>query len=148
VWPSSEARLRESTVSLTSQPRRAVHAPTTTDLRHLAAVLAAVMAAIYALIWLGVLSVGRAETGELGILGVAGGVFLLLAVALWRTRSRVLWASAAVLQLLLTAMYVAIAPERQPHYELWGVTLRVLGVALLVLLATLLVRSRAGRDAT
>jgi hypothetical protein len=95
------------------------------------------MAAIYLAIAVGMLSVGRAETGDLGILGVAGGVFGGLAVALLVVRRRWLWIGAALLQVPIFAMYLAVAPERDPHYEVWGVTLRVLQVALFVTLVLL-----------
>jgi hypothetical protein len=113
-----------------------------TRLRRPAAVLAAGISILYLLIFVGVLSVGRAEAGELGILGVASGVFAVLAVLLWRVRSRLLWAGAGVLQALLTWMYVAIAPERDPSYEAWGLTIRGLSMVLLVLLAGLLLGTR------
>jgi hypothetical protein len=100
------------------------------------------IAALYLLIFAGVLSVGRAEAGDLGILGVAGGVFVVLAVALWRLTSRALWAGAAVLQVLLGVMYVAVAPERDPSFEVWGVLVRVLSLVLLGALVTLLLRAR------
>jgi hypothetical protein len=110
--------------------------------RTVAVASAAAIAVLYLAIYAGLLSVGRAEAGELGILGVAGGVFVVLAVALWRLTSRLLWAGAAVLQVLLGAMYVAIAPERDPSFELWGLLIRALSLVLLVALVTLSVRAR------
>jgi hypothetical protein len=111
-------------------------------LRRPAAMLAAAISVLYLLIFAGVLSVGRAEAGELGILGVASGVFAVLAILLWRVRSRLLWAGAGLLQVLLTWMYVAIAPERDPSFEAWGLTIRGLSMVLLVLLAGLLLGAR------
>jgi hypothetical protein len=116
-----------------------------TQLRRLAATTSAAMAVVYGLIYAGVLSVGRAEVGELGILGVAGAVFAVLAVLVWAVARPALWAAAAVLQVALAGMYVAIAPERDPAYELWGLTLRALSLVLLVALVALLVEHRRGR---
>jgi hypothetical protein len=99
-----------------------------------AAVTTLVIAAVYGLIFAGVVSVGRAEAGELGILGVAGGVHLVLAAGLWVWPRRLLLAGTAVLQVLLGAMYLAIAPERDPSYEVWGLTIRALSVLLVILL--------------
>jgi hypothetical protein len=107
-------------------------------LRHLAAGLTAVMAGLYILIFAGVLSIGAAEAGELGVLGVAGVIFVLLAVLLWQVQSRVLWGLVAVLQVAMGAMYVAVAPERDPAFEVWGVTIRALSLVLVGLLLALL----------
>jgi hypothetical protein len=111
-------------------------------MRLVAAVSAAAMSLLYLAIYAGLLSVGRADTGEIGILGIAGGVFAVLAVLLWRVRSRALWLGAAALQVVLAAMYVAIAPERDPSYELWGLTIRGLSLVLLVAVVSLLLGSR------
>jgi len=106
-----------------------------------AAATTLVIAAVYALIFGGVLSVGRAEAGELGILGFAGAVHLVLAAGLWVWPRRLLLVGTAVLQVLLGAMYVAIAPERDPSYEVWGLTIRVLSVLLVILLVAAFVQN-------
>jgi hypothetical protein len=114
----------------------------TSGARRLAVASSAAIAVLYLAIASGILSVGRAEVGELGVLGVAGGVFAALAVGLWRLRRRWLWAAAAVLQVLLAGMYVAIAPDRLPPYEVWGLTIRGLSLLLLVALVRLLFARR------
>jgi hypothetical protein len=119
------------------------------DLRRLhraAATLAALNAVIYGLIFAGALSVGRADEGELGTLGVAGIVYLVLATVLWFVPRPLVWAAATAMQVMVIAMYVAIAPERDPSFEIWGITLRVLQVAMIVVLVTLLVRAARGRS--
>lgn len=124
-------------------------APTTAHpplpLHRVAALLAAANAVLYGLIASGVLSVGRAEQGELGILGAGGVVYLVLAGVLWLLPRPVVWAGATVMQLMVIAMYLAIAPERDPSFELWGISLRVLQVAMIVVLVMLLVRRLRGR---
>jgi membrane-bound ClpP family serine protease len=117
-------------------------------LQRTAAGIAAFVAVLYGLIWAGVLTVvAESEVGELGILGVAGVVFLVLAALLWRFASRVLWAGAAILQALMIWMYVAIGAERDPAFEVWGISIRVLQVALIGVLVALLVhRARERRD--
>jgi hypothetical protein len=119
------------------------------SLRLLAAGLCGAIAGLYVLVAAGVLSVGEAEGGELGILGFAGGVFAVLAVLLWRLRGRLLWGAVAALQVLVIAAYVAISAEREPPFEVWGVSIRVLQVALLATLVGLLVDSfkTGGRNA-
>jgi hypothetical protein len=111
-------------------------------LRSAAAIVAALIAGVYGLVFAGVLSVGRAEQGDLAILGVAGAVFAVLALLLWRVSSRLLWAGVGLLQLLLTAMYIAVSPERDPSFEVWGLTIRGLSLALLVIVVALLVGAR------
>jgi hypothetical protein len=129
-----------------------IQATTTSDgtrvLRRTAAGISVLIAVLYGLIWAGVLTVvAESEVGELGILGVAGVVFLVLAALLWRFASRVLWAGAAILQALMIWMYVAIGAERDPAFEVWGISIRVLQVALIGVLVALLVhRARERRD--
>jgi hypothetical protein len=131
-----------STSTARRDPPRIAPQPAPDRVRGFAAVTAAIIAALYLAIYAGLLSVGRAEAGELGILGVAGGLFVVLAVALWRVRSRVLWAGVAGLQVLLAAMYVAVAPERDPAFEVWGILIRVLSVILVAAMVTLLLDAR------
>jgi hypothetical protein len=38
-------------------------------------------------------------------------------------------------------MYVAIAPERDPSYEVWGLTIRALSVLLVILLVAAFVQN-------
>jgi hypothetical protein len=135
-----------STTELTRTPRTDATDRVTERARVTAVVAAGAIAALYLAIFAGLLSVGRAETGELGILGVAGGLFAAIAVALWSVRRRSLWAAVGVLQLLLAAMYVGVAPDRDPAYEVWGLSIRALSLVLLVAVVTLFVRSRRTRD--
>ena len=130
-------------MSTTAHPRPTVRtADTHQRLRGIAVGSSALVALLYVLVYAGVLTVGRADAGELGILGFAGAVHALLAIALWRVESRVLWAGAAVLQVLLGWMYVAVAPERTPAYEVWGLTIRGLSAVLVVALVGLLLEAR------
>ncbi len=111
----------------------------------LAAFTAIAVAAVYGLLATGVLDLGDAESGELGILGAAGVVHLLLAGLLWVWPRRLLLVSTVLVQLALGAMYVAIAPNRDPSYEVWGLTIRVLSVALAVLAIVALVDNARSR---
>lgn len=116
-------------------------------LQRLAVALAGAVAVLYGLLFAGVLTLEGATDGERGILGVAAAVFAVLAGLLWWRASRLLWGIGAALQLLLGWMYLAIAPDRDPSYEVWGLTIRGVSLALLVVLVALLVRAR-GRQAT
>ncbi len=127
------------------------HRPSTPErtvlLQRTAAGIAVFIAVLYGLIWAGALTVvDQAEVGDLGILGVAGVVFLVLAALLWRFASRVLWLGTAVLQAVMIWMYVVISAERDPPFEVWGISIRVAQVALIGVLVTLLVQgTRRGR---
>ena len=96
--------------------------------------LAVIIAVGYLLLGTGVLDLGEAESGELGILVAAGVVHLLLAVVLWLRPWRWLLAIVVLMQLALAGMYVAIAPERDPSFEVWGLTIRGLSLLLVVAL--------------
>lgn len=99
-----------------------------------ASALAAIIAVGYLLLGTGILDLGEAESGELGILAAAGVVHLLLAVVLWLRPWRWLLAIVVLMQLALAGMYVAIAPERDPSFEVWGLTIRGLSLLLVVAL--------------
>lgn len=114
-------------------------------LQLLATGISAGIALLYALMFLGILSVEGVSGDERGIVGLAAAVFVALTVALWRRRSRLLWVGAAGLQLVMGAMYVAIAPERDPSFEVWGLTIRGLSLVLLGALVGLLVSVRRDR---
>jgi hypothetical protein len=112
--------------------------------RLVAAGLAGAMAIIYFLIGAGVLNVGRASGTDAGFLIVfgasAGGAFLLGAVLLTAFDRRWLWGLGALLQVFVIWGYLAVAPDRTPAFEIWGITLRVIQVPLLAALVYLAVR--------
>ncbi len=122
--------------------------PRLTGLRLVAAGTAALIAVVYGLLFADVLSIAGATAGDRGILGVAGAVFLVLAVLLWLVRSRWLWAGAALLQVLLAVMYLAVAPERDPSFEVWGLTIRALSAVLLITLLALIAGTLRRRSPT
>jgi hypothetical protein len=116
-----------------------------THVRVAGAAIAATMAGIYLLIGLGVLvAVEPAEELRGGMLffGLSAGLmFLLGAVLLLATDRRWLWVVGAVLQVLVVLAYISVAPKRTPHYEVWGIVLRLLQVPLFLALTYLAVRS-------
>ena len=122
-------------------------APGRSRLQLAAVACSAAIALLYLGLFTGVLSLPGAETGDLGILGVAGGVYAVLAGLLWWLRSRVLWAIGVMQQALLGWMYVAIAPERDPSFEVWGLTIRAISIVLLGVLVALLVSQLRSRSA-
>jgi len=115
-----------------------------TQVRVAGGAIAATMAGIYVLIGLGVLDAGRpteAQRAEMLFFGLsAGAMFLLGAILLLATDRRRLWVVGAVLQVLVVLAYISVAPTRTPHYEVWGITLRLLQVPLFLALVYLAVR--------
>jgi hypothetical protein len=99
-----------------------------------AATASAAMAFIYFLIGLGVLSIGGSSSGEtvdLRVFGLsAGSAFLVLAALLALTDRRWLWVLAAIFQAWVYVIYFAVAPGREPPYEFWGITLRIIQVVV------------------
>lgn len=115
-------------------------------IRYVAAASAAAMAAIYYLIGLGVLSVVRGQGGDgtvdlFAFGAMAGSGFLLGAILLAVMDRRVLWILGAILQVLVFLAYLNVAPQRDPPFEIWGITLRVLQVPLFLALMVLAVRA-------
>jgi peptidoglycan/LPS O-acetylase OafA/YrhL len=111
------------------------------QVRHLGALASAAMAAIYFLIGLRVLDIGGSTSGEtvdLALFGFsAGTAFLLLAVSLLSTDRRWMWVLAAMLQLWVYVIYLSVSGTREPPFEMWGITLRIIQLPLLVVLVYL-----------
>lgn len=121
--------------------------PARTHLRVVAAGLAGAIALVYALIATHVVTVlaGSADTvarDQFGFAAPAALVFVVGAVLLLRYDDLRLWVLGALLQVTIVVMYLGLAPEREPSFELWGVTIRVLQVALFVALARLALQRR------
>ena len=73
----------------------------------------------------------------------AGSSFLLLAILLLTVESRVLWVLAAVLQVGVLAMYLAVAPQRDPPFEAWGLLIQACQLVVLACVVWLLIRRSA-----
>jgi hypothetical protein len=112
------------------------------------------MAAIYFMIGLGVLQVGGSSSGEMVDLAVfgfsAGSAFLVLGMLLAVTDHRWLWVLATIFQLWVYVIYFSVSGRRDPPFETWGVTLRVIQLALLAALVYLSWKSprRSTREVT
>lgn len=102
--------------------------------------LSAVIALIYLLIGLQVLEVvdNPADQTSFGL--IAAGAFALGALTLARANSRFVFGLGVGVVGFVILAYFAIAPERSPEYETWGITLRVLQAILLVGLGYLAIR--------
>lgn len=105
-----------------------------------AAALAGLMAGIYALIGLGVARVVAAadDPGFLAVFGaMAASAFAAWAVVLVATDRRWLWGIATLFQLFVYWGYFAVAPDRTPAFEPWGIALRVIQLPLVLALVYL-----------
>ena len=96
------------------------------------------MAVIYILIGLGLLDIGGSTSGEtvdLALFGfAAGAAYLVLALLLLFSDRRWLWMLATLLMLWVYVIYVSTSGGREPSFEVWGITLRVLQLPLLAVL--------------
>jgi hypothetical protein len=96
------------------------------------------MCVIYLLIGLGTLDIGGSTSGEsvgLALFGFSAGIaYLVLALLLMFTDRRWLWMLATLLMLWVYVTYVSTAGGREPPFEIWGLTLRVIQLPLLAAL--------------
>ncbi len=112
--------------------------------RYAGAAMAAAMAVIYYLIGAGVLTVVTPTGEEDGLLvfGIlAGTAFAAGAALLLIFDARILWIAGALFQVLVVLMYIAVAPQRDPHFEVWGITLRLIQIPLIAGLLYLAIRA-------
>lgn len=121
-------------------------------IRSFAAAVSASMAAIYFLIGAGVLQVVTADAaGDMSLLffGLsAGSMFLLGAILLIAIDRRILWILGTAFQILVIWGYFAVAPDRTPAFETWGILLRTVQLPLLAALLYLAIqRPQDGRHA-
>jgi len=114
------------------------------QVRRGAALAAGAMAAIYYLIGLGVLDIGGSSSGEMVNLAVFGGgagtAFLALGLLFLYTDRRWLWLLALLFQVWVYVVYIAASGGREPPFEIWGITLRVVQVPVLLALIYLSAR--------
>jgi hypothetical protein len=83
----------------------------------------------------------------LGFGAAAGAAFLLGAALLVAFDRRVLWILGAILQVFVVWGYFAVAPDRTPSFEAWGIALRVIQLPLFAALLYLAVRSASSQGA-
>jgi uncharacterized membrane protein len=119
-------------------------------IRYFGAAMAAVAAGMYFLIAGRVVTVLDDAPRDQTIFGlIAGFGFALGVVLLLVSQRRVVWILGAALQVFVIAMYFNVAPNRTPHYEEFGLLLRIPQLLILLSLAYLALRAprRGGRPA-
>ena len=103
--------------------------------RWVAAAATAASAILYYLIGFGVLGIGESTSGETDLLGfglVVGSVFAGAAVAIWLVGSRLALGLIGFLDAIVLVGYFALASVREPPFEIWGLTIKVLQAVALV----------------
>lgn len=123
---------------------------TTTEkpaVRYIAAAGSATAAVIYLLIGFNVITVVTDQgPGLVPPMLISGGLFALLSLLCLLSARHMVWMAGAGLQILVIVGYLAISSERNPAFEVWGIALKVVQVALLAAFGYLIVRSsRTGR---
>ncbi len=104
----------------------------TDKVRCFAAAMAGAAAAIYLLIGAGVLQVVDGDQAGMATFGfAAAGGFVLGVVLLLLWKHPLVWVLGALLQIVVIVMYFAVGPDRTPHYEIWGLVLRIPQVLIL-----------------
>ena len=119
--------------------------------RWVAAGAAALAALLYLMIGFGLVSIGRASTGEapdlLSFGLTAGAAFAGGGLLVALVRSRIVWIAFGLLDLAVVVAYFAMADLREPRVEVWGLLIKACQLVVFVALAYLVVRGDAPRPA-
>lgn len=115
---------------------------TRTLVRHTAAILAGLISLIYFLIGFQVLTVLDRLEDQVVFGLIAGSAFLIGALVIEIFDRRVVMGLGAAAQAFIIYTYVDLASQREPSFEIWGIVIRVIQVALFVTLLYLAMRPR------
>ena len=117
---------------------------TAVRVRRAAAGTAGIIAVLYVLTGTGWVAVTAEQPpGVIPPLLVGAVAYALLAVLLILRAGRGPLIAGAVLQVPALLLYVAVAAERIPAFEVWGLTIKALQVALLAACLALIARTRS-----
>ncbi len=105
------------------------------QVRYAATGAAALAALLYVL-------AGTVGSIKLGFCLAMGGTFAAVAILLFSFGQRLVWNLVALLDLGAIVGYFAVAPTRDPHFELWGIAIKASQVVLLAALGYLITRDR------
>lgn len=124
-----------------------------TAVRYALAAVTALLGVAYALIALKVVHVADVTVGETVpyvMMGAAAAAFFLGSVLLVLSDRRIVYLLGAAVQVVVLAGYFAVSPSRDPHFEAWGLTMKVVQVVVLGVLLYLALKapaaSREGRE--
>ena len=114
-------------------------------IRYLAAAIAAGCAVVYCAIGLGLIYPPRGREVGLLVFGISAALmFALGAVLLLRTDRRMVLVLGALFQAFAIAMYFQVSGQRDPQFEIWGLSLKVAQAVILLALVVLLWPARVG----
>ncbi len=105
------------------------------QLRYAATAAAALAALLYVL-------AGTVGSIKLGFCLAMGGSFAVVAVLLFFFSQRRVRDLVALFDLGAIVGYFAVAPTRDPHFELWGLAIEAIQMVLLAVLGYLIIRDR------
>ena len=111
--------------------------------RYVGAGISLVMALIYYLIGAGAITVVTPTPAgdSMLVFGLlAGSAFATGAALLAMYDVRILWIVGLLFQVFVVFTYFAVAPQRDPQFEVWGITLLLIQIPLTVALAYLTFR--------
>ncbi len=120
--------------------------------RNVVLVLTAACVVVYAAIGAGLIygqSMRTTDDGpQLWVFGFSAAAMFALGLALMLLRpGRLVWALGALWMVGVIVMYINVAPTRDPHYEIWGISLKIDQAITLVALLGLLVNDTVKRRA-
>jgi hypothetical protein len=117
---------------------------TTVRARRAAAPVAGLVAVLYVLTGAGWVAVTADQgPGAIPPLLIGAVLYALLAALLVLGPGRRVYLAGAVLQLPMLLMYLAVAADRTPSYEVWGLTIKALQLLLLAVCLLLAAGSRS-----
>jgi hypothetical protein len=111
-----------------------------------AAILCAVVGGLYVAIGFGFIRVVEQPADKPLVLAVLGGIYLAMGAALWLTDRIGLLVGAAAFQLMVMAGYLAVASNREPAFEGWGIALKLAEVVICAALAYLVLHHARHAD--
>jgi hypothetical protein len=110
--------------------------------QYLAAAAATVISAIYFLIGFQVVTVIEEAADQPAFALPAAIAFALGALVILAFDKRWLWIAGSGAQLLIILMYFSVSSQREPAFEIWGITIRVAQTLLLAALTYLAMQRR------
>jgi hypothetical protein len=113
--------------------------------RNVAVVLCAACGLVYFAIGLGLIYEQRPDGMRLWVFGFSTAlVFAIGTVMLLARPGRVVWIVGAIFMVLAIVAYVAVSPSRDPHFEIWGISLKIAQAVILAALLGLLIHDGRG----
>jgi hypothetical protein len=115
-------------------------------LRNVAIALCAACATVYFAIGLGLIYEQPEKGVRLWTFGYSTSIVFAIGIALLLFKpGRLVWMLGSAFMVLAIVAYVAVSPSRDPHFEIWGISLKVAQVAILAALLGLLIHDREMR---